>query len=122
MYLVMFVLDDPEKVHDLLNAWEEAGVHGATVLHSTGLGRIRRQTGYRDDMPLIPSLESLMEHEESFSRTIFTVVQSDEMVDRVVEATQALIGDLSQPNTGFLVVLPVAKAYGLNKNGTSYSP
>lgn len=117
MNLILFVLDDPEMVEEVLDAWEEVGVRGATVLHSTGLGRIRKGLGYRDDLPLIPSLENLLDHDISYSRTILTVVKEEEMVDQVVEATQRLIGDLSQPNTGVLVVLPVARAYGLNKNG-----
>ena len=37
MYLILFVLDNPDKLEDLLNAWEEAGTGGATVLVSTGM-------------------------------------------------------------------------------------
>ncbi len=37
------------------------------------------------------------------------------MVDKVVEATQSVIGDLNNPNTGILTVLPVVKTYGLNR-------
>jgi nitrogen regulatory protein PII len=117
MYIILFVLDDFEKLGDLLDAWEEAGVPGATVLHSSGLGRIR-QAGFRDDVPLMPSLEDLFNHEESFSRTIFSVVDSDEIVDRVVEATQRVVGDLMQPKAGLLVVLPTARVYGLRRHNS----
>ena len=40
MKIILFVLNDPTKLLDLLNAWKEAGVNGATVLSSTGMGRI----------------------------------------------------------------------------------
>ena len=40
MNMVLFVLNDPEALDDLLSAWEEAGVKGITVLPSTGLGQI----------------------------------------------------------------------------------
>jgi hypothetical protein len=114
MYFVVFVLNDPEKCDRLLSAWEEAGVLGATIMHSTGLGRLRG-SGWMDDLPLFPSLEVFTEHEEDFSRTIFTVVDSESGVDRLVAATEGVVGALTQPDTGFLVVLPVARVYGLNK-------
>ncbi len=114
IYLLLFVLHDPEKVEDLLDAWEATGVNGVTILRSTGLGRLRGLE-LRDDFPLIPSLSSLFEHEEYLNRTLFTVVDGDDLVDRLVAAAQDVVGDLSQPNTGLLVVLPVARAYGLKK-------
>lgn len=112
MYMILFVLDDFEKLNDLLDAWEEAGVPGVTILHSSGLGRVR-QAGLRDDLPLMPSLEDLFNHEEFFSRTIFSVVQGEETIDQVVKATEKVVGNLMEPNAGLLVVLPVAKVYGL---------
>ena len=40
MYLILLVIDDPDRLEDLLIAWEDAGVASATVLFSTGMGRI----------------------------------------------------------------------------------
>jgi nitrogen regulatory protein PII len=117
MYMIFFVLDDFEKLEDLLNAWEEAGVPGVTVLHSYGLGRAR-QDGLRDDLPLMLSLEDLFEHEEKFSRTLFSVVDNEEVVDRVVAATERVVGDLMKPEAGLLVVLPTARVYGLRRHFT----
>jgi nitrogen regulatory protein PII len=115
MYMILFILDDYEKLDDLLDAWEKAGVPGVTILHSYGLGRVR-QDGLRDDLPLMPTLENLFEHEEIFSRTLFSVVDDEEIVDLLVEATQQVVGNLDNPDSGLLVVLPTARVYGLNKN------
>jgi len=115
MYMVLFVLNDAEKLDDLLDAWESAGAPGITVLYSSGLGRIRTNGGLRDDMPLFPSLDSFLHHEEYLSRTLFTVVDSDALVERIVAATQTVTGDLMQPHTGLLVVLPIHRAFGLTK-------
>lgn len=114
MFFILFVLHDAEKCDALLDAWEEVGIRGATVMHSTGLGRMRGE-GWRDDMPLFPSLEAFTEHEEYFNRTLFTVVESESCVDRLVAATEQVVGELSRPETGFLVVLPVLRVYGMNK-------
>lgn len=115
MYLIMFVLDDPDRLEEILEAWAEAGVNGVTVLSSTGLGRIRQRAGYRDDMPLIPGLGDFYNRTEEYHRTIFTVVKDDKTVEKVVDATEAIIGDLNLPDTGMLVVLPVSQAYGLER-------
>jgi nitrogen regulatory protein P-II 1 len=112
---VLLTLHDPEKLNELLAAWEEAGVTGATVMFNTGLGRLRSDEGLRDDIPLIPSLSDFFDHPELHGRTIFTVVDDDSLVDRLLVVTQQIIGDLSQPNTGLLVVLPITRVYGLEK-------
>lgn len=114
MNLVLFVLNDPDKLESVLDAWEEVGVGGVTILHSSGLGKLR-QNLFRDDLPLILSLSDLMEHDEVLHRTLFSVVEDMDLVEKLVAATQRVIGDLENPETGLLVVLPVAKVYGLNK-------
>jgi nitrogen regulatory protein PII len=115
MYLILLVLNDPDRLEDLLIAWEENGVQGATVLFSTGLGRIRQMDAWRDDMPLIPSLRDFYETSENMNRTIFTVVMSESQADALVAATKAVIGELDEQGTGLLLVMPVARAYGVNK-------
>lgn len=116
MFLILFVLNDAEKLGQVLDAWEESGVTGITIFHSSGLGRARRVSGMRDDLPLMPSLKSLFEHEEFFSRTLFTVVEDNQIVENLVQATESITGGLNDPGTGLLIVLPVERAYGLYKN------
>jgi hypothetical protein len=115
MYLILLVIDNPDKLEDLLIAWEEAGIPSATVLFSTGMGRIRRLAGWRDDMPLIPSLRDFYEAPENLNRTIFATVDEEAQIDPIVAATIKALGDLNKPDTGLLLVLPVARAYGVNR-------
>ena len=70
---------------------------------------------WRDDMPLIPSLRDFYEAPENMNRTIFTVVDNEAQVDALVAATQMVVGELDEQGTGLLLVLPVARAYGVNK-------
>jgi len=115
-YLIVFILNDPDKDNDILDGWEEAGVRGITILESSGLGRVR-QEGMRDDLPLIPSLNDLFKHSETQHRTFFTVVKDQDQIDAIVNATQEVIGDLEQEDTGILFVVPVSQVYGKIKLG-----
>jgi nitrogen regulatory protein P-II 1 len=116
MRLILFVLHDPEKLRELLEAWTEAGVSGATVLFSTGMGRIQQNQSLRDDLPLMPSLEDFLPKVDSLSRTVFSIVDDETVVEKVISATERVVGDLYQPNRGLLMVLPVSRVYGLRQN------
>lgn len=115
MYLILFVLDNPDKLDQLLDAWEGAGTKGATVLVSTGMHRLG--TGaIRDDIPLMPGLDDFYKRVEDYHRTLFTIVKDEDVLDKIVAATENVVGKLTEPNTGILVVLPTAQVYGLTKN------
>lgn len=113
MRLILFVLHDPERLRELLDAWKEAGVSGATVLFSTGLGRLDHSATLSDDLPLMPSLEDFLPSIDRLSRTIFSLVDDEKVVQAVIAATERVVGDLSKPDRGVLMVLPVEQARGL---------
>lgn len=115
-YLVVLIVDDPDNCSDLLNAWEQAGVKGVTILESTGLGHVKRKS-LREDLSMMPSLSEILGSEEERHRTIFSVVESQELVDELVRCSQKILGNLDEPDTGFMFVLPVLQAFGLNHKG-----
>ncbi len=114
-YLVLFVMHDINLLEDMLDAWDKTGVGGITILPSTGLARHRKGGILRDDLPLIPSMEDLIKHAQNLNRTLLTIVSGEEMVDRVIAATESVAGDLDLPDTGILVVLPLARVRGLHR-------
>ncbi len=111
-FMVLLVVDQIDLCDAVMEAWQEAGAPGITMLESTGLHRRR---ALRDDVGLMPSLDSLFAAKEYSHRTLFTVVPDEAMVEKVVRAAQKVLGDLEQPYTGILVVLPVYRVYGLRK-------
>lgn len=119
MYMILFVLNDPDKLKPVLDSWTNAGVSGITVFPSTGVGRLTSEEMLLEDIPLIPSLDDLFQVHEKTNRTLFTIVKGDEMVERVVKATESVIGDLDLPDTGILTVLPVLRTYGLDRKGNN---
>lgn len=118
--LVILVLDDPEQCPSVLDAWEEAGAGGATILESTGLRRVRN--ALREDLPLFPSMRDLWSGAETHHRTLFAVVRDEATVERIAAATERVIGDLSQPHTGLFFVVPVTKVLGLDKQPPQKKP
>ncbi len=121
-FLVLYVLHDESRLYDILDAWSEAGVGGITVLASTGVGRISKIAALREDMPIIPTLSDLLQnHEELLNRTLFSIVDGQELVDKIVEATEKVVGKLIDHNTGILAVLPVAQVYGLRQRSDEVS-
>ena len=118
-YLILAVVDETEQCSTLMEAWESAGASGITILESTGLGRIRLGHHLRDDLPLMPSLRNLMQTREEHHRTIFTVVHEEGMVDRIFEITEQVLGDLSEPNKGIIIAVPVARTLGIPKGPLS---
>jgi hypothetical protein len=113
-YLVVLILDDPGLSDPLLDAWEEVGVRGVTILESSGIGRMRGAT-LRDDVPLMPSLRYLIRGTEEHHRTFLSVVEDEQQVHLLVQAAQRVVGDLSQPQTGLLFAMPLSLVVGLNK-------
>jgi len=117
-YLVLLVLHDLTKLEAVLTAWEAAGISGVTVIPTTGLGRLRERMALRDDMPLIPSLDDLLvtEHEQLQNRTVFSIVDSEEAGDRLIEASESVLGNMYETHKGIIAILPLAKVHGLNWN------
>jgi len=70
----------------------------------------------RDDIPLMPGLDDFYKRVEDYHRTLFTIVKDDDMLNKIVAATQNVVGNLNNPNTGILVVMPTAQVYGLEQN------
>jgi hypothetical protein len=113
-FLVVLVVNDIEHIPEILKGWEAAGAPGVTIVNSTGPGHIH-SAGLREDFPLMPSLRDLLEDEESFHRTLFSVVESQAQVDAMIQVTRDVIGDLEEAHTGFLFVVPVLQVFGMGK-------
>jgi hypothetical protein len=113
--IVVLVLNDVKKLEDVLTVWLQTGVPGVTTLDSTGLRQEMGMRAFRDDLPLFPTMEDLLEGNEEHSRTLFAVVPDGFAIDALVEATEQVTGKLDAPNTGILFTLPVGRVWGLER-------
>ena len=110
MHMIMLVLDDPNHLEDVMQAWRSAGVSGATILES--MGAYRRQTHHVRGRYLF-GLPGLVETAERSQYTLFAIVPDQQTAQRCLQATEELVGDLSQPDTGVFAAWELSLAKGV---------
>lgn len=105
--LLVAVINEPEKLDEILSGFLELGVTGATILNSEGMGRLLSH-----DIPIFAGLQTLLSGSRPQNRMIFSVVP-DHLVDPALELLQEVCGNLASPATGIAFVLPVERVVGL---------
>ena len=90
----------------------EAGVPGATVLDSTGLGRT-----LAEEVPLFAEVQESMRGIKPANRVLFSLVSGEDTVRRLEKLLEKACGDLSVPGNGLLFSVPVDYARGLRAEG-----
>jgi hypothetical protein len=110
--MVILVLDNMDRLEDVLTAWWNAGAPGITIVESSGAAKHLARAGARDDLPIFPSLSSLLGHQEIHHRTLFSVLPDGFALEKLFDVTEAVLGPLSRPNNGMMFALPVLLARG----------
>jgi nitrogen regulatory protein PII len=109
MYMVMFVLDDPNSLDKILDTWHEIGIGGTTIFDTTGFFRQRSK---RLNIPMRYNLPRVTTSVENHF-TLMAIVPSEEIVNRCLVETEKIVGDLDQPNTGVFSAWPLSLSKGV---------
>lgn len=100
--LLVCVLYGKEFLEQVLDAFLDIGIHGATVLQSQGMGRILGR-----HLPLFAGFKELLEAGGPFNYTVMSVIEDplliDEFIDRVPSLKQG------ESSKGVLFTLPVSR-------------
>lgn len=112
MQVLTLVLNRTECLEELLEALLASGIHGGTVLESTGMMRVIDQSG--DDLPMFSAFRHLFDPERRVSKTLVMVL-SDEEVAVAREVIRRVTGGLDRPDTGILFAVPALFVEGLKK-------
>ena len=107
MYMIMFVLDDPNFLDRIIDAWTDVRVTGCTIVESTG--RYRRQLK-RVPMRYSYGAQSSIERGNI---TLFAIVESEMIISACLEATERIVGNLDGPNTGGFAAWPLPIVKGV---------
>ena len=108
MELLVCVVNQEEKIEEILSGFLELGVTGATVLKSEGMGRVLMQ-----EVPAFAGLQTFISRSRPQNTTLFSVIESAELMDRAVDLVQRVCGDFNQPSTGILFTVPLTRVAGL---------
>jgi nitrogen regulatory protein P-II 1 len=107
MQLLVAVVNDLQKLDEILAGLLDLGVRGATVIASEGMGM-----RLSNDIPLFARLQTPLTRARPENRTIFSVVH-EERVDSVMALLQRVCGDLTDPGTGIAFTIPLDRVVGL---------
>ncbi len=108
MQMIMFVLDDPNPLDAVLDAWHAVGVSGVTIVESVvsyRRGHARQLRGR-----YLYGLPGLRECAEQCQYILFAIVPDSRTVDMCLDAAEKIMGDLAQPNTGVLAAWELSVA------------
>lgn len=110
MELLFLILNKEEHLDDVLSLFVELGITGATIIETTGMGRVLAH-----DIPIFAGFRDLMVGNKPYNKTIFAVV-SKEVVPEIVKGIESICGCLEEPGTGLLFTIPIANVWGLAKS------
>lgn len=110
MHMVMFVLDDPNQLDDLLDSWRALGISGVTLVESSGSYRHKAHLlGARH----LTQASVLAQRIEEGHFTLFAVVPDAATVQQCLDATEVVTGNLDEPNTGIFTSWEVGLTKGV---------
>ena len=109
MKLLVFFLNKEEYLEEILEAFLELNIKGATILDSVGMGSIMAQ-----DIPIFAGFKNLLQGSRPANKTILTVIPEN-LVQPAMKAIEQIVGSLEEPGRGLLIVLNVEQIFGLSK-------
>lgn len=114
MQALIIVLNKKEFLEEVLTALSKAGVSGATILDSQGMGSaiVSRD---QQDVPMFGSLKAFFDREHPYNKTIFSIIESEEKLDKAIKAVTDVVGNLENPNEGLMFTVPVGRVIGFKK-------
>ena len=108
MKLLVFILNNEELLEEVMEAYIEAGIPGATILDSEGMGRFLAY-----EVPLFADFKDFMKGNKPYNKTIISVIKDESIIKELLPLVEEAVGPLTDPGTGVMFTLPVDWAAGL---------
>ncbi len=108
MHLLIAVVNQEEKLEEVLSGFMEIGVTGATVINSEGMGRL-----LSSEVPIFAGLEAFADRTRPRNQTLFSVIADDDKVERALRLLQEVCGSFEEPARGIAFTVPVTRVVGL---------
>ncbi len=112
MNALFIVLNKPDYLEELLDKFIEIGVKGATILDSQGMGFAVTHGGDGNG-PFFGKIRSIIDNSRPYNKTVFTVIEDEETLEKAVNAAKEVFGDVYEPGIGMMFTMPVGNVYGM---------
>lgn len=112
MHVLVLVLNNTQYLEDILNNLMAIGVKGATILDSQGMGSKILTQQYASSN-LFGTLKTAFDREHPYNKTIFTVIEDEELLHKAMDTIKSVAGDLSKPGEGLMFTMPVGHVMGM---------
>ena len=110
--LLVVILNEPAHLPALLDAWQDIGLPGTTILDSASA---RRAKGWLHQVGL-SAVGELLSSSEVKNKTLFSVIDDDDLLEEAISTTEEIVGGLDVPHRGLLFVVPINRVRGLIKS------
>ena len=112
MNALVIVLNEVDYLDEILDSFVEMGVKGATILDSQGMGSAITDSGRGKD-PFFGGIRMFIENARPYNKTIFTVIEDEEILNKNIKSVKEILGDINQPGVGMIFTMPVGNTYGM---------
>jgi nitrogen regulatory protein PII len=106
MKLLFIVLNSTEKLEEVLEGLIEAGVTGATVVDSVGMGHII------EDVPLFAGMRNIFRAAKPRNNMIFSVVTDSQAAD-ALQVLDTILDCAHSRGAGIAFTMPIDAAIGV---------
>lgn len=113
MNILVIVLNKTEYLDEILDAFVEIGLTGATIIDSQGMGSAMTDVNNTNG-PFYGVLKTMFDDSRPYNKTIFTVIKDEQLLEKAVDTVKGIIGDIHQPGVGIMFSLPLGNTYGMS--------
>ncbi len=107
MKLLFVVLNSTDKLEEVLEGLIEAGVTGATVVDSEGMGHIM------EGIPLFAGMRSIFRSAKPRNNTIFSVIKDDQAEETLQMLSKILCAAEKGRSAGIAFTIPIERVIGI---------
>ncbi len=112
MNALFIVINEVDYVDEILEKFLEIGVGGATILDSQGMGSAMAE-GDTSGIPLFGSLQRYLDSSRPYNKTIFTIIEDEDLLETAVKSVKDIVGDLNKLGVGVMFTVPIGSIYGM---------
>lgn len=115
MYALFVVLNKIDCLEEILSGFVENKISGATILDSQGMGSAIANSN-NEDFPFFSKFRMMIGDSHPYSKTIFTVLDNEAVVDKAVEVVREVVADIEDAGIGFMFTVPIANVYPMKES------